>query len=263
MPKLNVNGLHLYYEIHGQGYPLVLIAGFTCDIYIWHAILDELSHHFQVIIFDNRGAGESDNPDVSYSIEDMAEDTMGLIQKLGLEKPHILGHSMGGCIAQQIGFKYSQQINKLIISNSLIKFNKVSTLAQELMLKLRQDSASGKRVIEAVVPWLFSNHYLENQLAIQDWIKLLLNPLRLQSVTGTRRQLDALINFDSRKWYKKIQAPTLIIAGEEDILCPHDSQGLAMGIPHAQFVGFAHQAHLPLIETPHEFNRVIINFLKD
>ena len=66
MPKVQVNGVHLYYEMHGQGYPLVLVAGFACDISFWQLILDELKAHFQLLIFDNRGVGRSDSPDQAF-----------------------------------------------------------------------------------------------------------------------------------------------------------------------------------------------------
>ena len=96
MPKFTCNEIEIYYEIHGEGYPLVLIAGLGCDMSIWDPILDLLKRHFKIIIFDNRGVGRSSSPSQPYTISDMALDTWNLIAKLELHKPHVLGHSMGG-----------------------------------------------------------------------------------------------------------------------------------------------------------------------
>ncbi len=112
MPVTTANGLDLYYELHGQGDPLVLIAGFTCDHTFWEGILGKLAKQFQVLIFDNRGAGRSSCPDLPYTVDDMALDAIALIESLQLKKPHLLGHSLGGCVAQAIAYK-KFEISKL------------------------------------------------------------------------------------------------------------------------------------------------------
>ena len=95
MPYVKVNDIHMYYEIHGDGEPLLLIVGLATDISEWDGIIHWLAKKYQVLAFDNRGAGRTDKPDTHYSIEMMADDTVGLMQTLGMEQAHILGISMG------------------------------------------------------------------------------------------------------------------------------------------------------------------------
>ena len=102
MPKIKANGIDLYYEIHGSGDPLVVIMGLRRNAEWWYCQIPTLSEHFQVLVFDNRGAGRSDQPAREYSIPLFADDTAALMQGLGLSSAHVLGISMGGYIAQEL-----------------------------------------------------------------------------------------------------------------------------------------------------------------
>ena len=262
MPTINANGINLYYEMHGQGKPLVLVAGFTCDTSFWIRILRELQAHFQLIIFDNRGAGRSESPDKSYTIDDMAKDTIALVEKLGIKKPHILGHSMGGCVVQTIALTQREMFDKIVISNSVIKMNNVSSLFLKFMLKLRLESCSLQTFGEGFIPWIFSTHFLAEDQRIQEVINLQINQPYPQSLAGYKRQLEALLGFDSSNWYKKLKGPALIISGDEDILCPRDSELLANHIENAKFVEFHRVAHCPMIEKAQDYVGILTNYLK-
>jgi len=96
MPNVKVNGCSIYYEIHGQGPPLVMIMGLRRNIEWWYHQIPVLSRYFKVIAFDNRGAGRSDKPVMDYSIQMFADDTATLMKTLGIGSAHIMGISMGG-----------------------------------------------------------------------------------------------------------------------------------------------------------------------
>jgi 3-oxoadipate enol-lactonase len=115
MPTVLVNGIHLYYEVHGQGEPLVIIGGLSIDISEYPLMIKDLASDFQVIAFDNRGAGRTDKPDSPYSIEMMADDTEGLLTSLGISQAHVLGFSMGGRIAIDFTLKHPEQVKSLIL----------------------------------------------------------------------------------------------------------------------------------------------------
>jgi 3-oxoadipate enol-lactonase len=262
MPKIDINGNQLYYELHGQGKPLVLIAGYSCDISLWSAILDDLKEHFQILMFDNRGVGRSASPDKPLTIEDMANDTMELVQKLGLKNPHILGHSMGGCILQTIAKNHREFMDKIIISNSLIKLNNVSTQAQKFLLKLRQEGCALATLAQGIIPWIFSSHFLSNDQKVQDLIQLMESNPYPQTLIGVKRQLQALLGFNSSSWFNQLKGPALVIGGDEDILCPRDSELLANHIEDAKFVEFHRVGHVPMIEIPKEYVGILTNYLK-
>ena len=115
MPYEKVNDIQMYYEIHGDGEPLVLIVGLGTDISEWGGIIRWLAEKYQVLAFDNRGAGRTDKPDTSYSIEMMAHDTAGLMQMLGMEQAHLLGISMGGRIALALALQRPESVKKLVL----------------------------------------------------------------------------------------------------------------------------------------------------
>ena len=192
----------------------------------------------------------------------MAKDTLTLIEKMGLKKPHILGHSMGGCIVQTIALHERDKVNKMILSNSLIKLNHVSVRAQRLLLKLREEGQPSRTLTEGIIPWIFSSHFLADEKKIEELINQKESYLYNQSLIGQRRQIEALTNFDSGGWYKRIKGPALVIGGDEDILCPRDSELLANHIEDAKFVEFRRVAHAPMIEIPKEYVSIMTNYLK-
>jgi len=99
--KVKVNDVNLYYELYGEGDPLVLIAGTGISCAPWRVFqVPEFSKHYQVLIYDHRGLGRSDKPDVPYTTQLFAKDCVGLMDALGIRRAHIMGHSMGARVAQ-------------------------------------------------------------------------------------------------------------------------------------------------------------------
>lgn len=262
MAKALVNGINLFYELQGKGPPLVLIAGYSCDSAIWQGILAPLAKHFQVLTFDNRGVGRSDCPDEPYTVDDMAADTMGLFEKLGLSQVHILGHSMGGAIAQTIAHQHPAKVSRLVLANSLVKFNHVAEAAQDALLDLHRDGVPQRRISQVIMPWLFSNEFLGEAANRDAFIELSLNNPYPISDVGRERQLGALRAFDSRGWFHEIQAPTLVIGGDADVLCPRDAVILSEGIAGARLYNFPDMGHCPSLEKPEEFMSVVLSFLE-
>ena len=99
MPHVRANEVHLFYVEHGHGEAVIFIPGLGGDHYLWHRQLPAFAAHFRAIAIDNRGAGQSDKPDVPYTIEQMADDVASLMDALGIERAHLVGASMGGFIA--------------------------------------------------------------------------------------------------------------------------------------------------------------------
>jgi pimeloyl-ACP methyl ester carboxylesterase len=106
MPVAKVGEIELYYEIHGSGDPMVLIMGYGAHSGGWLAIRDKLAKELRLIIFDNRGTGRSQKPDIPYTPQMMAEDVIGLLDTNGIERAHVFGVSMGGMIAQEFALTY-------------------------------------------------------------------------------------------------------------------------------------------------------------
>src|SRR6476661_10653754 len=118
MPKTTANGIELYYEIHGKGKPLVLISGLGYSLWQWRNMVPILAEYFQVITFDNRGVGQSDKPAGPYTAQMLAADMVGLLEALNIEMAIIMGHSMGGFIAQAMALDFPQRLGKLILCST-------------------------------------------------------------------------------------------------------------------------------------------------
>jgi pimeloyl-ACP methyl ester carboxylesterase len=137
MPTVKVNGIAMYYEVYGKGEPLVLIAGLATNVTHYQHMIRELSQKYQVIAFDNQGAGRTDKPDISYSIEMMADDMAGLLASLGIESAYILGISMGGRIALTFTLDHPEHVKSLTLASTSAKGTPVTMRWRLINLLLR------------------------------------------------------------------------------------------------------------------------------
>ncbi len=163
MSFLQINDAKYYYELHGEGYPIVLISGYTGDHFYWAPILENLKQHFQVLVFDNRGIGQTldEHPNLSAAL--MAEETLALAKALKLEKPHIIGQSMGGTIAQHIGARYSSEIGKLVILTSSPKWRRAMLLGFKHLLWLCEQNAEFDLIFAATLPWIYGESFCKTR----------------------------------------------------------------------------------------------------
>ena len=261
MPNIKINDIDIYYELHGIGQPLVLISGYACDHAFWTVMMSKLITRFQVLIFDNRAVGQTKDDGSPFKLDLLAEDVMGLVHQLGLIQPHIVGHSMGGAIAQIIAKKYPNEINKMIILNSAATFNIRTIKALESMLNLRKANVPFDLLIETCMPWLFSSGYLAKPENILSFKESVMNNLYLQSMKDQERQFNAIVDFDSRSWLNELKTESLIISSTEDILdLPTEGQELKENILQAEFK-LIPGGHSSPIEQPHEVCELIFNFL--
>ncbi len=165
MPYAKINDHRIYYETYGKGEPLIMIMGLGADTNCWSdKLIQELSKQYRVIIFDNRGAGKSDPAKAPYTIRDLANDVIKLMQTLSVEKAHILGVSMGGMIAQEIAINYPSKVNKLILvvtspggPNSIPPKHEA---LQQLMMD--RSTTTIKEIAEKLIYTLFTKEYIKS-----------------------------------------------------------------------------------------------------
>ena len=117
------NNIEMYFEVHGEGEPFVLMNGLKSDHTDWAPMLDTLKENFQVILLDNRAIGQTKDDGKPFTIEDMAADVANLMNHLNIESAFVAGHSMGGAIAQVLAHTHPDQVKKLFLFNTFIKFN--------------------------------------------------------------------------------------------------------------------------------------------
>lgn len=264
MPKIKVNDVNLYYEIHGKGQPIVFIAGLIADHTKWASVVDKFAKEYQVVVFDNRGTGQSDCPAYPYTIEMMADDVVGLCKNLGITSAHCVGNSMGGLIVQMLAYKHPSFVKTAVICNSAIKFNNIKA---KLMLEsdsiLRKANAPIEARIKKALCDLFSVSFLSKPNVADSLFNIFINNPYPITDQGYFSQLHAAGSFDSQDWISKITAPSLVIYSDEDQYIDLDSfLALTKAIPNAESFCFNKVGHLPDTEQPELFIKVVKDFVK-
>ncbi len=261
MALVKINQAEYYYELHGRGQTIVLIAGYTCDSSFWTPILDELTKSFQVLIFDNRGIGRTIDNGERITAELIAKDIIELIRYLGIKNPHIVGHSMGGTIAQCLASTYFAEIDKLVLLHTAAKWRSAMLAGLKSLLLLRTQNVDFDSIYAATIPWIFGSKFLSDQNQINTFKQILSNNPYPQTIENQQRQFEALVNFDGRNLGGLIKAPTLVGYGEEDLISlPHEAANLAHGISNAKLVSIP-GAHGVTIDAPNELIQLLTEFL--
>lgn len=262
MPTAKVGDINMYYEVHGEGEPLLLITGLGGDLTGWIFQIIEFSKKYRVIVFDNRGAGRTDAPDVPYSIEMMADDTAGLLDVLGIERAHILGLSMGGFIAQELALKYPQRVQSLILATTAASPHSSNKHVLDTWARMALEGVSVETRLREQLLWIFTDKFFENPELVQMAINTMLANPQPQPTYAFARQVTACVEHDTRDRLGEITAPTLVLVGKEDILLPVKlSEELAVGIPNAELVVLEGGGHGFLAEIADKFNQAVLDYL--
>jgi 3-oxoadipate enol-lactonase len=257
------NGQKLYYEIHGEGDPLVLIMGLGGDATGWMLQIPEFSKYFKVIAFDNRDVGRSTKARGPYTIADMAEDTAGLMNALGIKQAHVLGGSMGGAIAQELVLCHPDKVCKLILACTMGQFARFRIHMLEPAIFIKEHDPSNKVFLMEMLFQCMTHDFLKNERAVSEMLNLMQNPPFPQSTEAFVRQAKAIRTFDALDRLRAVKAPTLVLVGDQDILTPPwAARELAVAIPGAKLQILEGGAHGFFWEIPDKTNRAVIEFLK-
>lgn len=255
------NGIAIYYQVHGSGQPLVLICGLGGDHAFWQASIPILAAHYQVIVYDPRGSGQTDAPDEPYTIALLADDLASLLDALHLPQVHVLGFSMGGLVAQAFALAYPHRTTKLILAASFAVMNRQVRLFLDAVLSVYESGATGQQMFDLILPWLFSVEFIANP---DNAAYLVYDPDEPypQPLYAWRAQYGAQRQYNSQSVLSLLQAPTLVLSGEQDRLAPlADGQWLSTHIPQASLQIIEGSGHLINYEQPTLFHEHILTFL--
>jgi pimeloyl-ACP methyl ester carboxylesterase len=260
--KVKANGIELYYEKTGEGPYLILIEGLGASLYLWEKQIPELSKHFTVIAYDNRGVGKTDKPAGPYTINMMAKDLAGLMDALDIPKADILGVSMGGFIAQEFTLLYPEKVNKLVIAATSAGGKDHVPMSQETLSLVLAASGESRDIIKKKLALVYTKEYLSNKETIEHLVDLRIqNP---QSPEAYQAQAMAGMTFDRSEEVKNINKPTIILGATEDLLVPvQNSYNLNKKINNSKLKIFKGYGHQFFVEDAVEFNNEVINFLTE
>jgi pimeloyl-ACP methyl ester carboxylesterase len=277
MPKVKVNDIKMYYEVKGEGFPLVMINGANEHLDCWNPrLIEALSKKLKLVLFDNRDAGRTDKSNREYTVKMLADDTSGLMDALEISKAHVLGFSMGGMVAQELAINYPEKVSKLILCSTTCKGNLINPNAARVMLAVEQgrsleEIAEMYRSLYKDYPSEFIRKYpsVGNGFTADfvrgnpDCVNLYFQRFLEHPISkeGAQRQFHAVREFNSQGRLQQIRVPTLVLHGKKDFgLPPENGSILAGGIPNARLVYLEKSAHC-LAEEMEEMIRVITEFL--
>jgi pimeloyl-ACP methyl ester carboxylesterase len=257
LPRIQSNGINLYYEIHGTGQPLLFIHGLGSCVRNWEFQIPEFSKSHQVITFDLRGHGQSDKPSGPYSLPMFAADAIDLLKALGIDSTHVVGISLGGAIAFQLALDAPGLVKTLTIVNSAPLFfadsftSKVMLWQRQISLRLlgmkRMGQLRSRRLFtrpeQADLRRRFVERWSEN------------NPRAYLAA------LQAMIDWNVTAQLSALHVPTLVVAADQDATPVSFKAAYAAKIPNAQLVVIPDSRHATPMERPQQFNQTLKDFL--
>jgi pimeloyl-ACP methyl ester carboxylesterase len=272
--KVNVNGVNLYYELYGKGDPLVLVAGTGISLAPWRVFqVPEFSKHYQVLIYDHRGLGRSDKPDVPYSTRGFAQDCVALMDALEIKRAHVMGHSMGGRVVQWIALDHPEKVRSLVLSGTGSgKYSETLTdYPRGVPLDAAYEMISKGYEKYQHDHWgpgfMFSDEFMKSHPEVvkqfQDLIVDEVPPLKCYLRHVVARQCHETTDI-----VQNIKAPTLVIVGSKDT---HEggtgshvesSRALAKKIAGAELALVEGGKHGYLREMPEKGHPPILDFLR-
>jgi pimeloyl-ACP methyl ester carboxylesterase len=245
----------VFYERAGAGEPMLLVNGLGADHTAWALQFEALARHFDVVVFDNPGVGQTRGFDAPYTTELFADVAAGLLDELGVERAHVVGASMGGTIAQQIALRHPERVRSLQIHCS---WGRCDAYLAELF---RSWQACAERLAPLDLArqlwlWVFTPRHYEDVGLGELERDTVANP-HPQSPADFRAQADACIGHDALDRLGEIRAPTLVTVGDSDLLAPaRHSFALKERIPGALLHVWPQMGHAPFWEVPDEFNEL-------
>ena len=263
MPTAKINGTDIYYEIHGEGVPLLLIAGLASDSRSWGDVTGRLSKDFMVISPDNRGAGRSPLMTGELSISQMADDCVALLDSLEIPSSHIAGHSMGGFIAQEIAITHPERADSLILEATASSCRKeMAETFLEIASRLEKSSDKAQFFME-IFSLIFSSRVLSNTALVEEMVRFAIEDPWPQSLENFKAQVNALKGFDRSADVKNIRTRTLVVAGEEDrVVTLDESLNLSKSIPCARLEVIKEAAHAMHVEKVDLFCGIVGSFIR-
>ncbi len=260
MPTVKANGVELYYELHGpeNGDVIVLSNGVFMSTASWGLQTPVLAKQYRVLVYDCRGMWRSEHPKGPYSMEQHADDLAALLDALDISKAHIAGISYGGEVSMAFAIKYPQRTRSLFLSSTVSELHDVLRGFSALWGAAAR-AKDPKRLFEGSFMLNFSDEYIK---AYRSAINTAADRYTQLDMDAVLELLDCFERVDLTKDLHKINVPTMVLIGEEDILKPRKySEIITREIPGAQLVVVPGAGHAICLEKPMVFNALLLGFL--
>lgn len=260
MPTTHNDGLELAYQVSGEGPPLLIISGLSAERSFWGLARPHLSG-FTLVEFDNRDIGKSARASAPYTTADMARDALAVLDAAGIAKAHVIGHSMGGMIAQELALMAPPRVDRLVLSNTIARNDlytaEIFRLFRELRLQIDNELTFGA----ALTSFVLGMRTLK-AIPLFAAVQQSLDAGLYQEKDAFLRQLAACEAADTTGRLSGIASPTLVLYCDDDrLFSPSMVRQLAAGIRTAVLDEIVDSGHCPMVEAPETFAATVREFL--
>lgn len=260
MPKADIGDGELHFEIQGSGPPLMLVAGLGGTADYWNPQIEAFAEEYTVIVHDHRGTGQSTRSEIAYSVDQMADDLLRLMDHLEIGQAHIVGHSTGAAMAITLAVKAPERLSSAVIYAGWTKADPQLSRCFDVRRALLR--ASGVQAYARATPlflfppWFIRDH---GEAMIEQEPNAVAG---LPSATIMESRMNAVLAFDCMGYIGEVNVPSLVICAEDDFLTPaYFSRELAELIPGAELNILENGGHAVSVTRPDLFNEEVLAFL--
>ncbi|MBS27437.1 MAG: pyrimidine utilization protein D [Alphaproteobacteria bacterium] len=260
MPIADIGNGELHYEIHGEGPPLMLVAGLGGTADYWNAQIEAFAKDYMVVVHDHRGTGQSTHSEIDYSVDQMTEDLSRLMDFLNIDRAHIVGHSTGAAMAIVLAVKAPERLSSAVIYAGWTKADPQMSRCFDVRRALLRDSGvqayARATPLFLFPPWFIRDH---GQAMIEHEPNAV---AALPSAMIMESRMDAVLAFDCTDYIGAVGVPSLVICAEDDFLTPaYFSRELVELIPGAELNIIENGGHAVSVTRPELFNEAVLAFL--
>jgi 3-oxoadipate enol-lactonase len=261
MPFADTPGGRIYYEVHGEGEPLLCVMGLSADHLAWALQVPAWSQRFRTVIFDNRDVGQSFYAAGAYEVRDMAADTLALADALELDSFHLLGMSLGGAIAQEVALGAPERVRTLTLvvtyaGGGAWGRERARLWAADVMRKSHEEH------VDTLLLYTLSEDFYRNSEGVQFIRNLVLSNPHPQAPEAFVRQLEAGGRHETRDRLGSLSMPVHVIGAERDTLVPvWKSREIAELVPGAKLTIVPGAPHGLNLERAEELNQLVLDFI--
>lgn len=263
MAKISIKNKEIYYEVYGEGEPLVILNGIMMSTGSWASFIDAFSENNKLVLVDFIDQGQSDKEEGLYSQDLHVEVLRELFEKLELGPVHLLGISYGGEVAQRFALKYKKQLLSLVLANTTSYTSKILQDIGEAWINAAK-TYDGKAFFNATMPYIYSPEFYEENI---DWLKQrqegFSKATKKEWYEAFIRLVRSAEDFDLREKINKIKVPTLIIGAEYDVTTPiRYQEEIQKTVDGSKLVVIKGSGHATMYEKPYEFTSLVKGFIE-
>ncbi len=260
MPYQKVRDVELYYEWHGskEAEVVVFVNGLFADTTSWSLQRDAFAASYRVLLYDARGQGRSQKPNGPYFHYEHVADLVALLDALGISQASFVGISHGGTVSMRLAAEYPLRVRRLAVANTFAHCDALMQAKLSSWLRALELGGTAAR-FDISLPWVWGRRFAAEQWGLVEHLRELAADADPNAI---RALIEGGLSYDIRTMLPSIQAPTLVIVAEEDVLTPPFlARELVSAIPHAAFASIPDAGHALNFESPHAYNRLILDFL--